>query len=124
MNPRDLILAASFTREKKPVSVPEWPGTDGTLFMRSLNALEYEQYVTIVRRPADASRCSAAEVAVLVLVDEGGTLLFKPEDATALALKDPEPLETVLAAFSNWRYEQSEARKKSSGQKTGESGTT
>lgn len=93
-----ILSAANFKRKDEPVSVPQWPGTEGKLFVRNFNAHETEQYRRIVsgeqRIPGVAL---AAQVAAFVLVDEHGSLLFTSDaELRKLSEGDPDPLETVL----------------------------
>lgn len=102
MNLRDLILGVPFKPELKPVSVPQWPGTDGRLFVKSLTAHEHERYLKISNRhDNDDNVCFYAEVTALVLCDEHGAPIFTtPADAAALAGKDITPLQMVVDAFT------------------------
>ena len=104
MNLRDQILAVrTYTPELAPVSVPQWPDTEGKLFVRApLNAHDHERYQKIINRHETSDdQCTYAEVTALVLVDEHGARIFdKAADVKALAGNDIEPLQTVFNAHA------------------------
>lgn len=104
MNLRDLILAIpTYTPELAPVSVPQWPGTEGKLFVRApLSAHDHERYQKLIERhTTNDDQCTYAEVTALVLVDQHGARIFdKAADATALAGKDLSPLQIVFNAHA------------------------
>lgn len=101
MNLRDAILATPYQPELAPVSVPQWAGTEGKLFVRSLSALEHERYLKLAtRHETDDNLCFLAEVTALVLTDEQGKPVFtNPADVKQLAERDVEPLNTVASKF-------------------------
>ena len=109
---KDQILSTPFLRERRPVSVPSWPGTEGKLFIQNLSAHEHERYVSLVTRDSREDVCLYAEVAVLTLVDENGQKVFAAEDVAGLAAGDPDPVETIFSAFIAFVNERNDAKKK------------
>jgi hypothetical protein len=116
LNLRELILATPFKPELKPVPVPQWPGTDGRLFVKTLSAHEHERYLKISNRhDTDDNVCFYAEITALVLCDEHGAPVFtSPADVTALAGKDITPLQIVVDTFTD-HVKEVAAKKKADG---------
>jgi hypothetical protein len=125
MNLKDTILATPFAREKRPVSVPQWPDTEGKLFVENPTALQYDRYVGLLRRSGtDPAFCLAAEVTALVLVDETGQRVFTTvEDIAKLAAGAPEPLDAVFDAFRELVNSGGDSSKKSETPPSGPSST-
>ena len=106
---------AQFVARVEPVTVAEWPGTDGKLYVRELSALEDEQFGDACRRSAiDGKTSVAAEAVVLALVDEGGKRIFTAKDAAArLAAGPVGPIDAVFSKFMELRPKKGDAEKKS-----------
>lgn len=112
MSIKNAILAVSFAREYRSVSVPQWAGTEGKLRVQSLNALEDERYERLVESMGNGNTSAAAEITALVLVDEEGRRVFTtPEEVQQLGQGDPDPLNAVWFAYSQLRKEQREKKR-------------
>jgi hypothetical protein len=125
MNLKHQILGTTFERVLEPINVPHWPGTEGKLFMRNLNALEAEQYGDFVTgHNLPQGTCVAAAVTSLVLVDADGKQVFSGEDTAALSQLDESPLAFVFDRFVAWWKVRRETQKKQFAELTGKPGTT
>lgn len=111
----DMILAVPFERVFEPIEIPQWPGTTGKLFVRTLSAIEDERRQDAARKAReDPSVCFLAEVAALVLVDENKELVFTTkEQIAAIAAKSSKPLEKIANKYYELRGSVDDAEKKS-----------
>lgn len=99
----DILQAKDVTIE--PVDVPEW---GGIVHVRSLSALEREQYFDAIRRTEGYGKKertiiivqrSTARLAWMTLCDEQGNRLFQSEgDIAVLARKSSRAMERVVKA--------------------------
>jgi hypothetical protein len=119
MSLKELILSTPDQEARQPIAVPQWPGTEGKLFIRNISALLDEQYTLMAIRynkqleTGEGDFCFTAEIAALVLVDEAGNRIFtSKEDIRALSEKSPEAVNQVANAFYALRDKRDESKKK------------
>lgn len=118
-NPRSILMrlrehafATPYERKRVAVTRATWPGLEGKLWIRSLNALENEQYLDTVRKSrTDRNVCLAAEVTALVTVDEQGQPVFDADDVAKLAQGDPWPVNAIFESFLEMRNAEDDAAK-------------
>lgn len=83
----------------EPLEIPEWGGTVYTRTISGTGRDELERAIA-EKTPGGKSRVSQvnlrARVAVRVLCDSTGNLLFKPEDAEELGKKSGKALERIF----------------------------
>jgi len=81
----DSIAAADIT--VRPVATPEWPNTNGTLYVRRMSALDREQYGDAVHawRTARNGKCLEALLVAATLCNESGELFFGVDNTAAIA---------------------------------------
>jgi hypothetical protein len=85
---KETILGAR-DRTVRPVSVPEWPGTEGKLFLRTLSGAEREEYESWAKVNAKGSGLTVlGKFLSLVLVDPAGQPVFSEEDIPLLRQKN------------------------------------
>ena len=73
---KDAIFAIPFP-EPTPVRTPEWPGTDGKLFVRCLSAAERDRYESDC---ADKAPNPRARLVALATCDADGNRVFDDGD--------------------------------------------
>lgn len=108
---RSAILAAQDIKPT-PVATPEWPDVDGVIHVRTMTGKEREAYLSLVRgnriktdgKPDEAAtplvEFSRIFLVVYCACTENNELLFTPEDVAALAEKNSQALEKIIAAAS------------------------
>jgi hypothetical protein len=93
------ILAAD-DLPREAIATPEWPGTDGKLFVRTMTAAERVAFSLSLSDRDDNPRLDNywARLAVLTLTDAEGKRVFEDADAEALGRKSGDVLARVAAA--------------------------
>src|ERR1051325_9966155 len=100
MGLRDMILKAE-DLPRLPCPTPEWPGTDGQVFIRTLSGAErdaFEQASVDIRRkggPRAKLLNIRARFAALVCVDAEGNRVFQDQDARDLGRKSSKVLDRI-----------------------------
>lgn len=90
------ILAVKDVRIE-PLEIPEW---GRSVYIRSLEGADRDAWEGMNSASANKGKVNLANVrarlAVLVVCDEHGVLLFKPQDATALGKKNSKALDRIF----------------------------
>ena len=108
------IRAAVFELKTVPlarIAIPEWPKI--AVYLREMRGDVYDQYLDLCKRSRDdkwPEERFMSEVAVLVVCDEAGTVVFHNGDAETLAAGSPAPLRRIVrrVARLNALYELSD----------------
>jgi hypothetical protein len=103
---KKVLTAADITRVRdvviKPVEIPEW---GGVVNVRSMSALERENYFEAIRkiegygkkeRTIIVLKRSSALLAQMTLCDEAGNLLFTPQEIATLSAKSSKALQRIV----------------------------
>jgi hypothetical protein len=101
-----LILSIPFKRRIEPVDVPEWGETaKGRIHVRSLNALEEDQYARIITgADIEDGVAKAARLVAHFTCDETGALIFAGDEALrALSNGSAAALSRIIDKFSEMR---------------------
>lgn len=94
---RDAILAINDTALTS-VEVPEW---GGKVYVRPMSGRDRDAYDMEMVNSGGKIENIRARVAVRVVCDADGNLLFKPEDADALGKKSAKALDRIYSAMEN-----------------------
>lgn len=90
---REQILECRDLVEPQEVPVPEW---GGSVFLRPMNGTAKERWEVEHVRSGDKD--VRARLLAHTVCDEGGQLLFKPEDIARLSGKSAAPLQRLFNA--------------------------
>ncbi len=94
---RDAILNINDTALVQ-VDVPEW---GGAVYVRPMSGRDRDAYDLEMVQAGGKIENMRARIAVRVVCDADGNLMFKPEDADALGKKSAKALDRIYAAMES-----------------------
>ncbi len=104
MSLKELILNAE-DLPREPISIPEWPGTDGMLFVRVMTGTERDAYeASWLEKKGEAFEVNRAnlraKLAVRTLVDSAGVRIFEDAETDSLGKKSSAALDRIFEVAS------------------------